>query len=161
MPSSRVTSQSRDQTCIFYISYIGRQIFYHWAIRKPSPVWPHLNLFTLGKTVSIKVTFTGSGYTWIGVCIGHYSVKHVTQKIAKKNSRSVVQIFYLGVTVTENNIWFGVFEDLILTMYILKAGRVMWRPLEEEGENVLGIKSRSNNSFSIHLLMEFHISKHS
>ena len=37
----------------------------------------------------------------------------------------MVQIFYLGVTVTENNIWFGALEDLILTMYILKAGRVI------------------------------------
>ena len=69
MPSSRVTSQPRDQTCIFYISYVGRQILYHWAIRKLSPVWPHLNLFTLGKSVSIKVTFTGSEYTWIRVSV--------------------------------------------------------------------------------------------
>lgn len=60
-----------------------------------------------------------------GICIGRYSVKHVTQKNWKKNSRSMVQIFYLDVTVTENNIWFGVLEDLILTMYILKAGRVI------------------------------------
>ena len=29
VPSSRGSSQSRDQTCIFYVSCIGRQIVYH------------------------------------------------------------------------------------------------------------------------------------
>ena len=29
MPSSRGSSQPKDQTCICYISYIGRQILYH------------------------------------------------------------------------------------------------------------------------------------
>ena len=38
MPFSRVTSQPRDQTCVFYLSYIGRQILYHRVIRKPSPL---------------------------------------------------------------------------------------------------------------------------
>ena len=37
----------------------------------------------------------------------------------------MVQIFYLSITVTENNIWFDVFEDLILTIHILKTERVM------------------------------------
>ena len=37
----------------------------------------------------------------------------------------MVQIFYLGITVTEKNIWFGVFEDLILAIHILKTERVM------------------------------------
>ena len=46
-------------------------------------------------------------------------------KKLQKNSRSMVQIFYLGITVTEKNIWFGVFEDLILAIHILKTERVM------------------------------------
>ena len=31
MPSSRGSSQPRDQTCISYISCIGRQVLYHWC----------------------------------------------------------------------------------------------------------------------------------
>ena len=34
MPSSRRSSQPRDQTCIFYVSSIGRQILYHCATRE-------------------------------------------------------------------------------------------------------------------------------
>ena len=29
MPSSRGSSQPRDRTCIFYVSYIGRSVLYH------------------------------------------------------------------------------------------------------------------------------------
>ena len=31
MPSSRQSSQPRDQTCVSYISCIGRQVLYHWC----------------------------------------------------------------------------------------------------------------------------------
>ena len=30
-PSSTVSSQSKDRTCISYVSYIGRKVLYHYA----------------------------------------------------------------------------------------------------------------------------------
>ena len=45
MPSSRGSSQPRDQTCISYVSCIGRQVLYQWCHlewrrkRQPTPVF--------------------------------------------------------------------------------------------------------------------------
>ena len=38
MPSSRGSSQPRDRIPVSYISYIGRQVLYHWChLGSPSP----------------------------------------------------------------------------------------------------------------------------
>ena len=42
MPSCRCSSWPRDQTHIFYVSWIGRWVLYHWATRE-APL-PHLSL---------------------------------------------------------------------------------------------------------------------
>ena len=34
--SSRGSSQPRDQTCVSWVSCIGRQILYHWATQEPN-----------------------------------------------------------------------------------------------------------------------------
>ena len=56
MPSSRESSQHRDQTCLSCISCIGRQILYHWA------TWEALSIFTFTPTIASS-------------CLSHYSVK--------------------------------------------------------------------------------------
>ena len=51
--SSRESSQPRDQTCISYISCIGRQILYHCATWKAiSYPWPGINFFFLQEILS-------------------------------------------------------------------------------------------------------------
>ena len=40
MPFSRGSSQSRDRTCVSYLSYVGRRILYHWHhLGSPRTLW--------------------------------------------------------------------------------------------------------------------------
>ena len=52
MPSSRGSSQPRDQTCTSYISCIGRQVLYHWH-HLGNPLWWQPELI-INKTASQK-----------------------------------------------------------------------------------------------------------
>ena len=51
--SSRESSHPRNQTCISFISCIGRQILYHCATKKAiSYPWPGINFFFLQEILS-------------------------------------------------------------------------------------------------------------
>ena len=63
MTSSKVSSRPRDQTHISYVSCIGRQVLYHWAIRG-SPLDPSLHGKYMGKSGSSdRFTVLGSKIT--------------------------------------------------------------------------------------------------
>ena len=48
MPSSRGSSQARDQTCVSYVSHIGRGVLYHQHhLESPSLIYSHPNLSPL------------------------------------------------------------------------------------------------------------------
>ena len=68
MPSSRGSSWPRDQTCISYVSCIGRQILYHWVSRGDIYIYIYTHTHT-------------HIYTFVYVCVYVYTYMCVyTQK---------------------------------------------------------------------------------
>ena len=78
MPSSRGSSWPRDQTCICYVSWIGRQILYHWVSRGAPYIYIYIYTHTHTHTHTHTVVYV-CVYVYTYMCV--YTQKEKICKI--------------------------------------------------------------------------------
>ena len=121
MPSSKASSQPRNQTCVSYVSCVGRQVLHHWH-HLGSP-FVHCHCQLLSCVWLLLIPWTAACQSSLSLTVSWSLLKFMSIESVMLSNHLILCHLLLLLPSISCHFWLLIYETLSKSQSVFRKGR--------------------------------------